>query len=209
MDTHDTGPVTIGVLERARASFARRSWCDAYEQFATADAATPLDLDDLERLALAAYLSGADDESTLVWTRAHHEAIRRNDPQRAARNAFLIGSGSMFRGETAPAMGWFARGGRVIEGCDCAEHAWLLTWKAFAQMWGADPERAQPVFAEGLVVGERFDDSDLRRCRVSARAYVWSCRAKAAPVWLCWMRSWLGSPLARCRRCTPEWPTAQ
>jgi hypothetical protein len=58
-DTHHTGPVTIGVLERARASFAQRSWCDAYKQFATADAETPLDLDGLERLALTTKPSGA------------------------------------------------------------------------------------------------------------------------------------------------------
>ena len=154
---------TIDVLlAQARASFAQRSWGDAYEQFATADAATPLDLDDLERLALAAYLTGRDEESTLAWTRAHHEAIRRDDPRRAARNAVLIGSGLMFRGETAPAMGWFARGGRVLEGCgDCAEHAWLLTWNAFAQMWGGDPEGAQPAFAESVAAGQRFNDSDL------------------------------------------------
>ncbi len=68
----------------------------------------------------------------------------------------------MFRGETAPAMGWFARGGRVLEGCDdCAEHAWLLIWNAFAQMWGGDPGRAQPAFAESVTVGQRFNDSDL------------------------------------------------
>jgi DNA-binding CsgD family transcriptional regulator len=153
---------TIGVLERARASFAQRSWSDAYKQFAMADAATPLDLDDLERLALAAYLAGLDEESTLWWTRAHHEAIRGDDPHRAARNAVLIGSGLMFRGETAPAMGWFARGGRVLEGCgDCAEHAWLLTWNAFAQMWGGDPDRAQPAFAESVTAGRRFNDPDL------------------------------------------------
>jgi DNA-binding CsgD family transcriptional regulator len=153
---------TIGVLEQARACFAQRSWGEAYKQFATADAATPLELDDLERLALAAYLSGLDEESTLAWTRAHHEAIRRNDPRRAARNAVLVGSGLMFRGETAPAMGWFARGGRVLEGCgDCAERAWLLTWNAFAQMWGGDPERAQPAFVESVTVGQRFNDSDL------------------------------------------------
>jgi DNA-binding CsgD family transcriptional regulator len=162
-DTHHTGRVTtIGVLEQARASFAQRSWGDAYRQFATADAAEPLDLDDLEELALAAYLSGLDEESTLAWTRAHHEAIRRNDPQRAAREAVLIGSGLMFRGETAPAMGWFARGGRVLEGCgDCAEHAWLVTWNAFAQMWGGDPEGALPAFADSVGFGQRFDDSDL------------------------------------------------
>ena len=125
------------MLEQARASFAQRSWGDAYAQFATADAATPLGLDDLEKLGLAAYLTGHEEESTLAWTRAHHEAIRRDDPQLAARNAFLIGSGLMFRGETAPGLGWFARGGRVLEGCgECAEQAWPRTWSAFVQMWG-------------------------------------------------------------------------
>lgn len=160
--TH-TGLVTaIGVLEQARTSFAQRAWGDAYERFAAADDATPLDLDDLERLALAAYLSGRDEESTRAWTRTHHEAIRRSDPERAARNAVLIGAGLMFRGETAPAMGWFARGGRVLEGCgDCAERAWLLTWNAFAQMWGGDPETAQSAFVESVTVGQRFNDSDL------------------------------------------------
>ena len=134
----------------------------AYAQFATADAATPLDLDDLEKLALAAFLTGRDEESRLAWTRAHREAIRRDDPQRAARNAFLIGSGLMFRGEIAPGLGWFARGGRVLEGCgECPEQAWPRTWNAFAQMSGGDAKRAQPIFAESAMVGQRFNDSDL------------------------------------------------
>jgi hypothetical protein len=144
---------------RARASFAQRC---AYAQFATADAATPLGLDDLEKLALAAYLTGHEEESTLAWTRAHHEAIRGDDPQRAARNAFLIGSGLMFRGETAPGLGWFARGGRVLEGCgECAEQAWPRIWNAFAQMWGGDAEGARPAFAESAMVGKRYNDADL------------------------------------------------
>src|SRR5688500_13861215 len=163
LDRDDTGAVTrLGVLAQARASFGQRSWGDAYRQFATADAATALDLEDLERLALAAYLSGRDEKSTLAWTRAHREALRRNDPQRAARHAVLIGSGLMFRGQTAPAMGWFARGGRVLEGRgDCAERAWLLTWNAYAQMWGGHPESAQPAFAESVTAGQRFNDADL------------------------------------------------
>jgi DNA-binding CsgD family transcriptional regulator len=152
----------IGVLEQARASFAQRSWGDAYAQFATVDTATPLGLDDLEQLALAAYLTGHEEESTLAWTRAHREAIRRDDPKRAARNAFLIGSGLMFRGETAPGLGWFARGRRVLEGSgECAEQAWPHTWNAFAQMWGGDAEGAQPIFAASATVGQRFNDSNL------------------------------------------------
>jgi DNA-binding CsgD family transcriptional regulator len=154
--------MTIGLLEHARACFAQRSWGDAYAQFAAADAATPLGLDDLEKLALTAYLTGQDEESTLAWTRAHHDAIDRDDPQRAARNAFLIGSVLMFRGETAPGLGWFARGGRLLEGCgECAEQAWPRTWNAFAQMWGGDAEGAGPAFAESVTVGQRFDDTDL------------------------------------------------
>jgi DNA-binding CsgD family transcriptional regulator/tetratricopeptide (TPR) repeat protein len=152
----------IGVLEQARASFAQRSWGDAYAQFATADAATPLGLDDLEKLGLAAYLTGHEEESTLAWTRAHHESIHRDDPQRAARNAFQIGSGLMFRGETAPGLGWFARGGRVLEGSgECAEQAWPRTWNAFVQMWGGDAVGAQPKFAASAIVGQRFNDVDL------------------------------------------------
>jgi len=156
------GRTAYGVLEQARASFAERSWQDAYRQFATADVATPLELDDLESLALAAYLSGRDEESTRVWTRAHHEAVRRDDPLRAVRSAAAIGAGLLFRGETAPAMGWFARAERVLEGCDdCAEQGWLLTWNAFVRMWSGDVEEAQPVFAESGRTGLRFDDTDL------------------------------------------------
>jgi len=153
---------TRGVLEQARASFAERLWGDARAKFETADATESLDLDDLEKLALASYLTGHDAESTRAWTRAHHEAIRRGDPRRAARNAFLVGSGLIFRGETAPAMGWFARGGRLLEGCgECAEHVWLQTWNAFAQMWRGDPERAETAFAVSVTRGQRFNDTDL------------------------------------------------
>lgn len=68
----------------------------------------------------------------------------------------------MFRGETAPALGWFARGARVLEDCgDCPERAWLRTWEAFAQMWGGDPESAHRTLAESTAVGQRFNDSDL------------------------------------------------
>jgi DNA-binding CsgD family transcriptional regulator/tetratricopeptide (TPR) repeat protein len=153
---------TIDLVARARGSFARGSWGDAYGQLAKADAASALDLDDLERLALAAYLTGHDADSVLAWTRAQQQSLRCDDPRRAARNAVLVGAALMFRGETAPASGWFARAGRVLEGCgECPEQAWLLIWNAFAQMWGGDPGAAQPAFVEGIGAGRRFDDLDL------------------------------------------------
>lgn len=73
-----------------------------------------------------------------------------------------IGAGLLFRGEAAPAMGWFARGKRVLEGSgDCAERAWVRTWNAFVQMWGGAIESAQVDFTESVADGQRFDDSDL------------------------------------------------
>ena len=50
----------------------------------------------------------------------------------------------------------------MLEGSDeCPEQAWLLTWNAFAQMWGGDPARAEPAFAGSVAVGHRFSDPDL------------------------------------------------
>ncbi|MEU7818884.1 helix-turn-helix transcriptional regulator [Pseudonocardia sp. NPDC049154] len=153
---------TVSALSRARAALARRSWGKAYADLARADAAAPLDADGLEMLALAAYLTGRDEEATGAWTRAHQDAVRLHDPHRAARAAIRIASGLTFRGESAPATGWFARARRVLEGCDdCAEHAWLRTWDALTQMWSGDPEGAQPALASGVADGGRFDDRDL------------------------------------------------
>ena len=95
--------MTSGTLEQGRRSFAQRCWGDAYARLSAAAADAALELDDLERLALAAYLIGNEDASTGAWMRAHHEALRRDDAPRAARNALLIGSDLMFRGEIAPA----------------------------------------------------------------------------------------------------------
>ena len=56
---HDTGTVTAsGTVELGRAAMARRSWSDAFQLFSVADADVPLEPDDLEQLALAAYLTG-------------------------------------------------------------------------------------------------------------------------------------------------------
>lgn len=153
---------TAGLLAGASASFARGYWADAYARFTAADAAAPLGLDDLEKLALAAYLAGHDEQSLLAWTRAHRTALRLGDPRRAARHAVSVASGLAFRGETAPAAGWFARAGRVLEGCDeCPEHTWLRIWDAIARMWGGDPAGAQPTFADGVGVGQRCADADM------------------------------------------------
>ncbi|MGH9159498.1 MAG: hypothetical protein ACRD2X_05890 [Vicinamibacteraceae bacterium] len=54
-------------LQHARECHGRRMWAAAYEAFSAADQATPLDVDDLERLATSAYLTGETASSSAAW----------------------------------------------------------------------------------------------------------------------------------------------
>src|SRR5438034_4962448 len=93
-------------LERARGSFARQAWADAFAQLSAADREAPLGPDDLERLARAADLVGRDAESAELWARAYHERLRLGDPARAARCAFWLGMGLLNKGEMARSGRW-------------------------------------------------------------------------------------------------------
>jgi len=59
--------------------FQRQAWGTAYTQLSAAAAEGPLELADLENLAIAAYLNGRDAESEEAWTKAHHEFLRAAD----------------------------------------------------------------------------------------------------------------------------------
>lgn len=150
------------LVERARSRVTDRAWRDARELFLTADAQQRLGIDDLERLALAAYLSGETATATEVWTRAMQAATDAGDPHRAARQAIRVGADLAFRGQFAPAMGWFGRAGSLVEDSpDCAEQAWLRTFAAVGQMFGGDPGGAHPALADGVTAGRRLRDRDL------------------------------------------------
>jgi DNA-binding CsgD family transcriptional regulator/tetratricopeptide (TPR) repeat protein len=149
-------------LDGGRASFGRQAWGDAYTQLSVADEEAPLGLDDLERLATAAYLSGRDEESIDVWSRAHHECLRLGDPAGAARCALRLAAQLLLMGEVAQGGGWLARAGRIIEegGLDGVERGWLLV-PAAIQCFDEDPTAAETTFARAAEIGARFDDSDL------------------------------------------------
>jgi DNA-binding CsgD family transcriptional regulator len=161
------GPIVEAVarfdrLGRTRELFERRLWSDAFAELSAAHRASRLDVEDLERLAVAAYMVGRDDECDDAWTAAHRERLRRGEPERAARAAFWHALELFFRGDLAPAKGWVARGGRVLGGAhdECVEHAWLLMLTALPLLFQGEPDRAQPSFAEAGDVAERLGDVD-------------------------------------------------
>ena len=71
--------MTSEVIDRARASYRERAWAAAYADFHAADDESPLAIDDLEQLAVTAYLIGKDDDSLELWARAHRECLRLDD----------------------------------------------------------------------------------------------------------------------------------
>jgi DNA-binding NarL/FixJ family response regulator len=147
---------------RGRDSFERRIWGEAFAELSAAQRAGELDVEDLERLAVAAYMVGRDDESEEAWMGAHREWLRRDEGERAARCAFWHALALFFRGDLAPAMGWVARGRRILEDGrhDCVEHAWRLMLTALPLVFEGAAEAAYPSFEEAGEIAERFGDSD-------------------------------------------------
>jgi DNA-binding NarL/FixJ family response regulator len=145
---------------RAGGSFERRTWGDAFDHLSAAQRQGTLAPDDLERLAVAAYMLGRDDACERAWIAAHHAWLRRGEAARAARCAFWQALGLFFRGELAPATGWVARGGRVLaDSSECVEHAWLRMLTALPRLFEGDPG-VDPIFEEAGETAARFADAD-------------------------------------------------
>ena len=77
--------VSIVELERGRECYGRRAWAEAYRSLSSADQASPLAGEDLELLAMAAYLIGRDDDYLRALDRAHQAYLDAGDGLRAVR----------------------------------------------------------------------------------------------------------------------------
>jgi DNA-binding CsgD family transcriptional regulator len=153
----------VAELERGRESYAKRRWVDAYESLAAADLAMPLGAEDLELLARSGYMLGRDDDYVSGLERAHHAYLKSGEPLRAVRCAWWIGHNFMFRGETGPARGWFARAQRLLERerRDCVERGYVLIAALLEHVFGGDHAATHATATEIAEIGERFGDQDL------------------------------------------------
>jgi ATP/maltotriose-dependent transcriptional regulator MalT len=149
-------------LEHGRESFGRQAWGDAHAWLSAADRETPLGIEDLERLAVAAYLVGRDSASADVWARAHRLCADEEDTPRAARCAFWLGFGLIAKGDLARAGGWFARARRVL-GPDqsCVEPGYLDAADGIRSLFSGDAEAALSLFEQAAKIGEGFREPDL------------------------------------------------
>jgi hypothetical protein len=106
--------------------------------------------------------SAATAEYTHSLERAFHAYLDAGDVASAARCTWWIGHGHLFRGEPAPARGWFARGQRLLERTgDCVARGYLSIPVVFDHSSRRDYIAAHAVAVEIAEIAERFSDPDL------------------------------------------------
>jgi DNA-binding NarL/FixJ family response regulator len=151
-----------GELERGRTAYERAAWREAHDALAIADAKSPLTPEDLELLAVAAFMLALDDPYFEYLERAHRAYLDTDRPRQAAGCALWLGLTLMPRGEIAPALGWLGRAERLLaDQPACAEKGYLLIPNLFAQAEAGDEEGALATTREMQEIGRRFDDPDL------------------------------------------------
>ena len=147
-------------LDRGRAAFEQRAWGEAARSMMVA---ADLEGDDLERLAIAAYLAGMDEQSTIAWRRGHDAWLAEGDRERAARCAFWLGFVLMLAGQMAKANAWQARGERLVAGAPgpSVARGLLMVPVALGALEGGDFVAAAAGASAIVELGDQTGDHDL------------------------------------------------
>src|SRR5574339_780462 len=172
----------LATLRRGREAFEQRAWAESYRLLHAADRDAPLDAEDLERLAIAAHLVGRDDDCEACTARAHQRYLDRGDGEGAARAAFWLGFALMGRGAIAPASGWFARAGRLLDErqLDSVVRGYLLIPVAITFIVQGDPSAALATFSQIAAIAGRFADRDLTSVACHGRGRALICLGRIA-----------------------------
>jgi DNA-binding NarL/FixJ family response regulator len=152
-----------GHLQRGRDAFDRYAWDQAYQHLSVAAGDVPLDVEDLERLASAAYLTGRSADSADAWTRAHQQCAQLGDVARAARCAFWLAFALLNNGEVERGGGWIDRAQRLLDDrkIACVEQGYLRYAAALRNMFTGDGEGAFTCFTEAAAIGGRYGEAEL------------------------------------------------
>jgi DNA-binding CsgD family transcriptional regulator len=148
-------------VARGRESYRRQAWAEAYRCFSSADRKTPLPGPDLELYALAAALTGRDDDYIALLDRMYQQCLDGGDSIRAARWAFWLGFRLAAQREMGRAGGWLARAQRLVENTDCVERGYLLLPRVQRLAAEGNVDGARAAAAEAAALGERFGDPGL------------------------------------------------
>jgi DNA-binding CsgD family transcriptional regulator len=153
----------MGAIEDARAACDSYRWGDAF-RLLSGVAVDALDIDDLDRLATAAYLTGHDEEGFGYWVRAHQVCVGAGAVHRAAYFGARLAQGLGFKGDLGRCRGWIDRTARLLDDAriDCVEQGYLEYGLAMMRLFEAgDLGGARAHFVQAGKVGARFVHREL------------------------------------------------
>jgi ATP/maltotriose-dependent transcriptional regulator MalT len=148
-------------LEHGRACYDRRAWSDAYQALSCADHTAALDVDDLDRFATAAYLTGREIEFQRILERLYRAHVASGALPRAARCTFWLAITHLLRGENGRSNAWAARGQQVVEDCESVEGGYLAVVIATQQLREGQAEAAHATAGRAFDIGRSSRDADL------------------------------------------------
>ena len=149
-------------MGRASDRSATGDWAETYR--ALAARAEELGVDDLDHLAVAAYLTGREDESFAMWERGHHRCSEAGDGVRAARFGLRLAQALAFKGDLPRTTGWLVRLRHQLDdlNVDCVEQGFIESLTAFCQIIETgDVASARAGFERAGKIGHRFNDREL------------------------------------------------
>jgi DNA-binding NarL/FixJ family response regulator len=153
----------VPAIEQARAACDGHRWGDAWRLLSSVEV-DGLDVDDLDRLATAAYLTGHDEEGFAYWIRAHQMCVSAGELHRAAHFGGKLAQGLGFKGDLSRCRGWIDRDSRLLEdaGIDCVEQGYVAYGLGMMRIFEAgDMAGAHAHFIQAGKIGARFAHREL------------------------------------------------
>jgi DNA-binding CsgD family transcriptional regulator len=161
----------------ARVAFDRGDWGTAYRGLAHLGTRRQLAVDDLDRLATSAYLTGREEEAFDLWARAHQGCVASGDIRQAVEFGVRLAAVFGFKGDIGRASGWAKRTHRLVEEAelDGVETGYLDHVAATCRVFDTgDFAGACAQFTRAHQTGRRFGDRELialaqigeGRCRI-------------------------------------------
>ena len=151
----------VGGLAPARESYVNRAWKDACEGFLAERG--ELGADDLERLAVSAYLVGRNAESDEAWGRAYRRRLDEGDVGGAIRCVFWLGFRLVNAFEHTKVNAWIARLERLVAAVpeDSLPHAQLGYLTGLRAAFEGDLGTAGKDLEHAAAIATRHGDEEL------------------------------------------------
>jgi class 3 adenylate cyclase len=178
-------PDTSDGLERGRDAVGRHAWPEAYELLSAVDAHGPLDPEDLERLAKAAWWTGRQNESISARERAYAALVERGDRAPAAFAALTLRREYSAKLAASVANGWLNRAETLLEDePESTPHGYLAI--AHGELAGGKGEldHALSHFDRALEIAGRSSDRDLRAWASMRRGMTLVDKGEVEEGWL-------------------------